>query len=125
MLVSAGALAQTTTSEDIAQSDWLDLVKGSREEAMGAEVRSVETDHEEGYQRVILAIPKASVGSPDAMEEVLVIGRKPEKPEPLLDVEYQWLDDYDAGNYGLLIRIGGMEKLPIRLYLDSGQGFIR
>ncbi len=92
---------------------------------MGAEVRSVETDHEEGYQRVILAIPKDAVSSPDTIEEVVVIGRKPEKPEPLLDVEYQWLDDYDSGNYGLLIRIGGMEKLPIRLYLDSGQGFIR
>ena len=53
-----------------------------------------------------------------------MIGRKPEKPEPL-DISYEWLDDYDNDNYGLVIRLGKNSRWPIRLYLNSSPGFIR
>jgi hypothetical protein len=61
---------------------------------------------------------------PDTIEEVVVVGRRPEKPEPL-DISYEWLDDYDNDNYGLVIRLGKDSNWPIRLYLDSSPGYVR
>lgn len=106
------------------QSDWLELVKGYRGEAVGAEMREIE-DGEDGETREItLAIPKKAIRHPDEIEEVVVYGRKPEEPEPL-NIEYEWLDDYDEDNYGLVIRLGKNSRWPIRLYMYSDPGFIR
>ena len=55
------------------------------------------------------------------LEEVVVVGRRPAKPEPL-DITYEWLDDYENDNYGLVIRLGKNSNWPIRLYLDSAPG---
>ncbi len=106
------------------ESDWMELVTGHRDERTGTEVRSIESDGESGYQTITLAVPKKKVGSPDAIEEVVVIGRKPEKPEPLLDMNYEWLDDYEDDNYGLVIRLRKDTEWPIRLYVDSEAGFV-
>ena len=51
-------------------------------------------------------------------------GRKPEEPEPL-DITYEWVDDYDKDNYGLVIRLGKNTNWPIRLYMNSDPGFVR
>lgn len=105
------------------QSDWMQLVKGYRDPATGVETREVEYGDEAGVRTVTLAIPKSSVADPDSIEEVIVVGRRPEKPEPL-DITYEWLDDYDNDNYGLVIRLGKNSNWPFRLYLDSTPGFI-
>ena len=115
-------LAQTDSV--LLESDWMELVKGSRDEAFGAELREIEDGDGGDTHKITLAIPKTAISHPDAIEEVVVIGRKPEKPEPL-DISYEWLDDYDNDNYGLVIRLGKDTKWPIRLYLNSDPGFMR
>ena len=122
LLIPLVALAQT--SNEPLESDWMELVKGSRDEAFGAELREIEDSDSGDGHKITLAIPKSAISHPDTIEEVVVIGRKPEKPEPL-DITYEWLDDYDSDNYGLVIRLGKDTNWPIRLYLNSAPGFIR
>lgn len=122
LLLALPVFAQTDNV--LLQSDWMELVKGFRDEAFGAEIREIEDRDGDGTRKITLAIPKAAIRDPDAIEEVVVIGKKPEKPEPL-DISYEWLDDYDNDNYGLVIRLGKDTKWPIRLYLNSDPGFMR
>lgn len=103
------------------QSDWLELVKGYKGKTLGTELREIDDTGES--RTITLAIPKTSISSPDEIEEVVVVGRQPEKPEPL-DITYEWLDDYENDNYGLVIRLGKNSRWPIRLYLNSEAGFV-
>jgi hypothetical protein len=105
-------------------SDWMKLVKGYRDPATGVEMREVEEGDTSGSRTITLSIPKSSMSNPDTIEEVVVVGRRPEKPEPL-DITYEWLDDYENDNYGLVIRLGKDSNWPIRLYLDSSPGYVR
>ena len=102
------------------QSDWLELVKGYKGETLGTELREINDDGE--TRTITLAIPKESISHPDEIEEVVVVGRKPEEPEPI-NIEYEWLDDYENDNYGLVIRLGKNSRWPIRFYLNSDPGF--
>ena len=106
------------------QSGWMELVKGQRDPATGVEMREVEEENAGETRTVNNYIPKTSMNHPDTIEEVVVVGRRPEKPEPL-DISYEWLDDYDNDNYGLVIRLGKDSNWPIRLYLDSSPGYVR
>ena len=117
-------LAMLAQAEDVepVQSDWLELVKGYKGETLGTEMREIEDDGEN--RTVTLAIPKESISHPDSIEEVVVVGRKPQELEPL-EIEYKWLDDYDDDNYGLVIYLGRNSRWPIRFYLNSDPGFIR
>jgi hypothetical protein len=114
------ALAQEGTS---LESDWLEFVTGSKGSTMGVELREIQPGDTAGTQRIVLAVPKKAISHPDTIEEVVVVGRAPEKPEPL-DIRYEWLDDYDQDNYGLVIHIGE-SRWPIRLYMNSSPGYIR
>ena len=107
------------------QSDWLELVKGYREDTMGVELREVEDDEADGTRKITLAIPKSAMSDPNTIEEVVVVGRRPEKREFKFDASFEWLDDYDNDNYGLVIRLSKDSKWPIRLYMYSDTGFIR
>jgi hypothetical protein len=123
LLMPLLALAQETGLP--MESDWMELVKGHRDARTGTELRAIDADGDDAkYQKITLAIPKKTIGNPDAIEEVLVVGRKPEKPEPILDMSYEWLDDYDEDNYGLVIRLSKDTKWPIRLYMRSDEGYI-
>ena len=117
-------VAMLANGEDVEplQSDWLELVKGYKGETLGTEMREIEDDGDN--RTVTLAIPKESIGHQDSIEEVVVVGRKPEELEPL-EIEYKWLDDYDEDNYGLVIYLGRNSRWPIRFYLNSDPGFIR
>ncbi len=119
-------LAVATYATQPMESDWLELVKGYKGSSLGAEVMAVEEGESEGTQKVTLAIPKAAIGDPDEIEEVVVVGRKPEEPdqpEPM-DITFEWVDDYDNDNYGLVIRLG-KGNWPIRLFMNSDAGFTR
>jgi len=106
------------------QSDWMQLVKGYRDPGTGVEMRDVNYQKSDDTRTITLAIPKSSVSDPDAIEEVLVVGRKPEKPEPM-KIRYEWVQDYDKDNYGLIIHLGKDSNWPIRLYLDSRPGYMQ
>ncbi|MDX1733816.1 MAG: hypothetical protein R3228_05585 [Halioglobus sp.] len=116
-------LAPWVVAQDAAmESDWMELVKGARDSTTGLEVVKVEEGEEPDARVVTLAVPKAAVEDRDSIEEVLVVGRMPDKPEPL-DIEYRWVDDPDNDNYGLLIYLSEGSNWPIRLYLNSEPGF--
>ena len=125
LLLPLAVLAQDQDAQQPLQSDWLELVKGYREEAMGVELREVEDGEVDGTRKITLAIPKSAMSDPDTIEEVVVVGRRPEKSEPMFDTTFEWLDDYDNDNYGLVIRLSKDSKWPIRLYLYSDTGFIQ
>ncbi len=122
ILGSTALQAQEGTS---LASDWIEFVKGSNESTMGVELRDIQPGATEGTRTVTLAVPKSSVANPDDIEEVIVVGRKPEAPEAPepLDIQYKWLKDYDNDNYGLVITIGE-GNWPIRLYVNSRPGYI-
>jgi hypothetical protein len=115
-----GAIAQEQTTT----TDWLPLVEGYEDEKVGARMRSVEPDDSTGGQTLIISIPKIAISHPDRMEEVLVVGQAPEDKKPLFDFKYEfeWLDDYDDDNYGLLIRLGQGNDWPIRVFMRSDDG---
>jgi hypothetical protein len=122
-LASMATVAQEGTS---LESDWIELVKGHKGKAMGVELRDIQAEDGEGTRTVTLAVPKTSIAHPDTIEEVVVVARGPQKPEPPrpMKIEYRWLDDYDEDNYGLVIQLGE-GNWPIRLYLNSSPGFVR
>ncbi len=126
LLLSLQALA-AHSADGTVQTGWMDLVKGSRDSAVGAEVVEVEAGKTADTQTITLAIPKKSIASPADIEEVVVMGQrpeKPEKPEPL-DITFEWAADYDNDNYGLIIRLSRNTNWPIRLYMNSDSGFTR
>ena len=106
------------------QTGWMEFVKGARDSTVGAQLVEIEDGETADTQKITLAIPKESIGDPGDIEEVIVIGKAPEKSEPL-DISYEWVSDYDRDNYGLVIRLGRNTNWPIRLYLNSSPGFIR
>lgn len=129
-LAVAAMVAGTAQAEssDPAETGWLELVKGYRGDVMGAEVREVEAEPgEEGQgQKLVIAIPKASMAHPNEIEEVRVVGQAPKKSKPLLDdFEYRWVENYDDDYYGLLIYYKEGTEVPIRLYMHSREGTIR
>ncbi|MCB1704611.1 MAG: hypothetical protein KDI17_07100 [Halioglobus sp.] len=121
-LLSSAAVAQGEGT----QTGWLELVKGSRDDTVGAELVNIEDGDTADTQKITLAIPKASVVNRNDIEEVVVIGQRPpapEKPKPV-KFSYEWVSDYDNDNYGLVIHLGKDTNWPIRLYLNSAPGFI-
>jgi hypothetical protein len=118
-------LAAAAEEDAILKTDWIELVKGYKGQTVGTEVRDIEENEADGTRKITLAIPKGAIESPAEIEEVVVIGRKPEEPEPLLDFRLEWLDDYDNDNYGLIIYLSKDSNWPIRLYMSSEAGFTR
>jgi len=124
-MVLAAAVAQAQDS-DLAEANWIDLVKGGKSEATGAEVREVKTA-EDGSKQLVIAIPKVAMENREDMEEVVVIGQAPEKIDFdfIPEFQYEWVEDYDNDYYGLLIRLNEDSDMPLRLYINSEDGFLR
>jgi hypothetical protein len=121
-LVLAGWMA--TAGAQNSSSDWMELVKGYKDKGTGAELRDIQYDANKDAQRVTIAIPKTALNGPQAMEEVRVVGRRPEKPEPWFEYRYEWVDDYDNNYYGLVFYVGKDQQVPFRIFLDSSEGFL-
>ena len=123
-LVTVAAPTVAETVSDAMNSGWLDLIKGSRDDTTGAELMDIEQGETEGRQKVTIAIPKSSMGNPDTIEEVVVVGRAPEKGGSLQlpNIEYEWVKDYDEDNHGLIIHLGDGAVWPIRLQMKAPPG---
>jgi hypothetical protein len=104
------------------ETDWIDLKKGSADKSTGTTIRDVSKSEKEGNTTVTVAIPKSAVANPQS-EEVVVYGKAEEKAkkEPVIDISYEWVEDYEHDNYGLIIKFGKDPVLPIRLYLKSSE----
>ena len=123
MAIGPLALAQPLSSE----TGWLELVKGHLDPESGTGVRNVEPGDVEGERRITLAIPKkrlVGVSSGD-LEEVRVVGRRPQQVDLMPEFRYEWVADYDNEHYGLIIHLRDDGSLPLRLYLESSTGYIR
>ncbi len=122
-LLAGAASALVQADNHVMDSGWLELVKGSRDDTTGAQLMDIEDGEQGGPRKVTLAIPKSAVGDPDEIEEVVVVGKAPQKAElPLPNVEYEWVKDYDNDNYGLIIHLGEGNIWPIRLQMKAGPG---
>lgn len=100
------------------QTDWIEPTTGQSEKTLGVSVKSVEPDAS-GDSKVTLSIPKSALGGEPEMEEVVVVGRKPDKTEQRLDIRHEWVADYDKDNYGLVLYLGKDGNVPLRLYLKA------
>lgn len=124
LLLQAGpALAQD--DKEVLKTDWLEQTEGYKGESMGAQLRNIEAEGTDGGRKLTLAIPKTAIAHPDAIEEVVVVGKKPEEPEPLMNIRVEWVDDYDRDNYGLIIHLGKDSNWPIRLYMSAEGGYLQ
>jgi len=121
--MTPAALAQTVSSE----TGWLELVKGHLDLDSGTGVRNVEPGDVEGERRITLAIPKKRLDgvSSGALEEVRVVGRRPEQVDLMPDFRYEWIADYDNDHYGLIIHLRDDGTMPLRLYMESSTGYLR
>lgn len=122
--VLLAATPLTLAEEEAMETDWLELVRGYKGSTMGAELVSIEEGDAPDMQEIMVALPKDEVGDPDDIEEVIVVGRMPDKPVPM-EIEYEWVDDYEKDRYGLVIRLSKNSNWPIRLYFNSEPGFTR
>lgn len=102
------------------ETDWIDLKKGSADKSTGTTIRDVSKSEKEGNTTVTVAIPKTAVANPES-EEVVVYGKTEEKSQkaPVIDINYEWVEDYEHDYYGLIIKFGKDPAYPIRLYLKS------
>ena len=126
LLLSAAATAQSDA--DLLKTDWIDLVKGYKDADSGVEVREVVRNKEDGGMQVIVAVPKMRMGDGTDIEEVRVVGQRPEAIDPrqwLPELEYEWVDDYDNDHYGLLVRFTEEQKIPLRLFFSADTGYLQ
>lgn len=117
ILLCALLLAPVVQAAEL-QTDWIEPVAGQSEKTLGASVKSVEAD-ESGDNKVTISIPKSALTGDPAMEEVVVVGQKPDKSEQRLDIRHEWVADYDKDNYGLVLYLGKDGSVPLRLYLKA------
>ncbi|MFV0276714.1 MAG: hypothetical protein ACK5HY_05945 [Parahaliea sp.] len=129
-LVLAGAVGSgvgiVRAGDSIATgTDWMELVKGYKDKKTGAELRDIQ-EGDAGGRKITIAIPKSAIDAPGTLEEVRVVGHRPErmKLEFPLEIRHEWVEDYDNDYYGLVVYLGKDTTVPIRLYMESKTGFI-
>ena len=115
-LLLSTSIAHTQGTE----SDWLEQTEGHKGKVIGAQIMDIQTNPRDGRQMVTVAIPKAAVTNPNDIDEIVVVAKKPKPREPLTDVDYQWVSDYDRDHFGLIIHLSKNTQWPIRLYMSSG-----
>lgn len=96
-------------------SGWLEQKEGQTNE-QGFTVKAIKSG-EQGIKLITIAVPKEKLNSRKSdIEEVVVIGQRTEKRESLLrNVSYEWVDDFENGDYGLIIKLQEDSKMPLRL----------
>lgn len=99
------------------ETGWLKSEKGHKGDMLGATV----TDVQQSDGKLTITIPKKQAPKIKDIEEVLVVGEKPEKLElpDMKKVKYEFIKDYDNDNYGLVIYLGRRNQIPFRLYLKG------
>ena len=114
----AGTLATGLSAGEL-HTDWITPVTGTTEATLGASVRAVEADEASDTTKVTIAIPRANMEGADDMQEVVVVGKRPDDSEEPLEIRHEWVKDYDKDNYGLVLYLGKDGNIPLRLYLKS------
>ena len=121
MLVFSSFLTILSPALNSLETDWLELKEGHKGQKIGAKVHRIKLPGLNGYggQHLILTIPKDELKSTDNVREVVVVGKRGDKEEALPGISYEWSEDYEKDNYGLIIKLDKMENYPIRVYLKD------
>lgn len=112
------AIAQPVLAEELI-TEWITPEQGATESSLGVTIQTVEPIGDEGEQRLTLSVPKSVAQDTDNIPEVIIYGRKPDKSEPQLHIRHEWVSDYDADHYGLVLYIGKEGNIPLRLYFKG------
>ena len=103
------------------ETDWLKLEEGHEGDKIHAKVNRIKLPElgGDGGQHVTVSIPKDELESTDKVREVVVVGQRDGKEEVLSGTRYEWAEDYENDNYGLIIKLDKMQNFPIRVYLKD------
>lgn len=120
-LALAAALAILSPALFALETDWLELKEGHEGSKINAKVKRIKLPELGGDsgQHVTVSIPKDELGSTDKVHEVVVVGKRGDKEETLSGTSYEWAEDYENDNYGLIIKLKQLENYPIRVYLKD------
>ncbi|MBQ0720930.1 MAG: hypothetical protein KBT88_08840 [Gammaproteobacteria bacterium] len=118
LAASLGILSPALSAQE---TDWLELKEGYEGQKIRAKVQSIKLPElgGAGGQQVTVSIPKDELESTDKVHQVVVVGKRDGKEEPLSGTSYEWAEDYENDNYGLIIKLEKMENYPIRVYLKD------
>ncbi len=120
-LAFAASLAIFSPALFAQETDWLELKEGYEGKKMHAKVHRIKLPElgGDGGQHVTVSIPKDELESTDKVHEVVVVGKRGDKEEELSGISYEWAEDYENDNYGLIIKLDKMQNYPIRVYLKD------
>ena len=120
-LAIAASLAILSPALLALETDWLELKEGHEGEKIHAKVHRIKLPElgGDGGQHVTVSIPKNELESTDKVHEVVVVGQRDGKEEVLPGARYEWAEDYENDNYGLIIKLDEMQNFPIRVYLKD------
>jgi len=121
ILAFSAALTILPPALNALETDWLELKEGHEGDKIHAKVQRIKLPElgGDGGQHLILTIPKDELESTDKVREVVVVGKRGDKEEALSGTRYEWSEDYENDNYGLIIKLDKMENYPIRVYLKD------
>jgi hypothetical protein len=95
---------------------WMTPEAGFIDPESGSKVEEVSATPDKNIYRVTISIPK--VDTP--IEEVVVIGRKEDKPEFKLPVEYEIINDLDKDRSGIILYMGTDREFALRINYHDG-----
>ena len=116
LVASLAFLAPVVSAQE---TDWLELKEGYEGKKIHAKVHRIKLPEIGGGQQVTVSIPKDQLESTDGVREIVVVGQRGGKEEELSGTSYEWAEDYENDNYGLIIKLEKMENYPIRVYFKN------
>lgn len=120
-LAFAASLAMLSPAIFAQETDWLELKEGYEGKKIHAKVHRIKLPElgAAGGQHVTVSIPKGELENTDKVHEVVVVGQRDGKEELLPGTSYEWAEDYEGDNYGLIIKLDKMQNYPIRVYFKD------
>ncbi len=112
LCVAPLALAEDTAYD----TDWLTPEVGFEEGKMGARIDSVTEIRKDGMQRIVISLPEAD----QPIEEVIVLGKRLDKPEIDQPKRFEYVNDLATGRHGIVIYIGKRQKFALKFNYDEG-----
>lgn len=100
-------------------SGWLKQeVDASNEQ--GFTVKAI-VNSDQGIKLITVAVPKEKLNkSKEDIDEIIVIGQRKQERESLLkNASYEWADDFENGDYGLIIKLNDNSKMPLKLQFST------
>jgi hypothetical protein len=121
IVILSAALTCVAPTLSALETDWLELKEGHKGKKIHAKVQRIKLPElgGDGGQQVTVSIPKDKLESTDKVHEVVVVEQREGKEEVLPGIRYEWAEDYENDNYGLIITLDKMQNYPIRVYLKD------